>query len=95
MGEGVLARVDREFLARRIHLAWKTTRFPGSDHVLLDFVHARDWPGRNQPVSAPTKLTDLQREGLWLAFSSVAVLILFVALLSMAFDFGTLRVSVP
>ncbi len=36
-----------------------------------------------------TKLTDLQRESLWLAFSSFAVLILFVALLSMAFDFGS------
>ena len=35
-----------------------------------------------------TKLNDLQREGLWLAFSSVAVLVLFVALLSMVFDFG-------
>jgi hypothetical protein len=35
-----------------------------------------------------TKLTDLQRESLWLAFSSFAVLVLFVALLSMAFDFG-------
>ena len=35
-----------------------------------------------------TKLTDLQRESLWLAFSSFAVLVLFVVLLSMAFDFG-------
>ena len=35
-----------------------------------------------------TKLTDFQREALWLAFSSFAVLVLFVALLSMAFDFG-------
>jgi hypothetical protein len=35
-----------------------------------------------------TKLTNLQREALWLAFSSFAVLVLLVALLSMAFDFG-------
>jgi hypothetical protein len=35
-----------------------------------------------------TKLTGFQREALWLAFSSFAVLVLFVALLSMAFDFG-------
>jgi hypothetical protein len=35
-----------------------------------------------------TKLTDFQRESLWLAFSSFAVLVLFVAILSMAFDFG-------
>jgi hypothetical protein len=35
-----------------------------------------------------TKLTDFQREALWLAFSSFAVLVLLVALLSMAFDFG-------
>jgi hypothetical protein len=35
-----------------------------------------------------TKLTASQRESLWLAFSSFAVLVLFVALLSMAFDFG-------
>lgn len=35
-----------------------------------------------------TKLTDFQREALWLAFSSFAVLFLFVVLLSMAFDFG-------
>ena len=35
-----------------------------------------------------TKLTDFQRESLWLAFSSVAVLVLFVMILSMAFDFG-------
>ena len=35
-----------------------------------------------------TKLTEIQREALWLAFSSFAVLVLFVALLSMAFDFG-------
>jgi hypothetical protein len=35
-----------------------------------------------------TKLTDFQRRALWLAFSSFAVLVLSVALLSMAFDFG-------
>ena len=35
-----------------------------------------------------TKLNDFQRESLWLAFSSFAVLVFFVALLSMAFDFG-------
>jgi hypothetical protein len=35
-----------------------------------------------------TKLTDFQRDALWLAFSSVAVLVFVVALLSMAFDFG-------
>jgi hypothetical protein len=35
-----------------------------------------------------TKLTDFQRESLWLAFSSFAVLVVFVALLSIAFDFG-------
>jgi Predicted membrane protein (DUF2142) len=35
-----------------------------------------------------TKLTDFQRGALWLAFSSFAVLVLSVALLSMAFDFG-------
>jgi len=35
-----------------------------------------------------TKLTAFQRESLWLAFSSFAVLVLSVALLSMAFDFG-------
>jgi len=34
------------------------------------------------------KLTDSQREALWLAFSSFAVLVFVVALLSMAFDFG-------
>jgi hypothetical protein len=34
------------------------------------------------------KLTDFQREALWIAFSSFAILVLFVALLSMAFDFG-------
>jgi hypothetical protein len=34
------------------------------------------------------KLTGFQREALWLAFSSFAALVLFVALLSMAFDFG-------
>jgi Predicted membrane protein (DUF2142) len=35
-----------------------------------------------------TKLNDFQRESLWLAFSTFAVLVLFVVLLSMAFDFG-------
>jgi hypothetical protein len=35
-----------------------------------------------------TKLTDFQRQALWLAFTSFAVLVLLVALLSMAFDFG-------
>jgi hypothetical protein len=35
-----------------------------------------------------TNLTAFQRESLWLAFSSFAVLVLFVALLSVAFDFG-------
>jgi predicted membrane protein DUF2142 len=35
-----------------------------------------------------TKLTGFQREALWLAFSSFAVLALSVAFLSMAFDFG-------
>jgi hypothetical protein len=35
-----------------------------------------------------TKLTDFQRRALWLAFSSFAVLVLSVALLSVAFDFG-------
>jgi Predicted membrane protein (DUF2142) len=35
-----------------------------------------------------TKLTAFQRESLWLAFSSFAVLVLFVAILSIAFDFG-------
>jgi hypothetical protein len=35
-----------------------------------------------------TKLTGFERQSLWLAFSSVAVLVLFLALLSMAFDFG-------
>jgi hypothetical protein len=35
-----------------------------------------------------TKLTVIEREGLWLALSSLAVLVLFVALLSMEFDFG-------
>jgi hypothetical protein len=35
-----------------------------------------------------TKLTDFQRGALWLAFSSFAVLILSVVLLSIAFDFG-------
>jgi hypothetical protein len=35
-----------------------------------------------------TKLTAFQRETLWLAFSSFAVLVLFVAMLSIAFDFG-------
>src|SRR5204862_7165545 len=35
-----------------------------------------------------TKLTAFQRESLWLTFSSFAVLVLFVAILSMAFDFG-------
>ena len=35
-----------------------------------------------------TKLTNFQRKALWLAFSSFAVLVLLVALLSMAFDFG-------
>jgi hypothetical protein len=34
------------------------------------------------------KLTGFQRQALWLAFSSFAVLVLFVALISMAFDFG-------
>jgi hypothetical protein len=34
------------------------------------------------------KLNDFQRESLWLAFSTFAVLVFFVALLSMAFDFG-------
>jgi hypothetical protein len=38
--------------------------------------------------SRSTKLTEFQRESLWLAFSSFAVLVSFVALLSMAFDFG-------
>ena len=35
-----------------------------------------------------TKLNAFQRESLWLAFSSFAVLVLFVACLSIAFDFG-------
>jgi hypothetical protein len=35
-----------------------------------------------------TKLNEFQRESLWLAFSSFAVLVVFVALLSIAFDFG-------
>lgn len=35
-----------------------------------------------------TKLTDFQRQALWLAVSSFTVLVLLVALLSMAFDFG-------
>lgn len=35
-----------------------------------------------------TKLTEFQRESLWLAFSTFAVLVVFVALLSIAFDFG-------
>lgn len=35
-----------------------------------------------------TKLSDFQRESLWLAFLSFAVMVLFVALLSIAFDFG-------
>jgi Predicted membrane protein (DUF2142) len=35
-----------------------------------------------------TKLTGFQRQALWLAFWSFAVLVLSVALLSMAFDFG-------
>jgi hypothetical protein len=35
-----------------------------------------------------TKLNPFQRESLWLAFSSFAVLILFVTILSIAFDFG-------
>ncbi|PWT78965.1 MAG: hypothetical protein C5B58_14505 [Acidobacteria bacterium] len=35
-----------------------------------------------------TKLADFQRGALWLAFSSFAVLVLSVVLLSMAFDFG-------
>jgi len=35
-----------------------------------------------------TKLTDFQRQVLWLAFTSFAALVLLVALLSMAFDFG-------
>jgi hypothetical protein len=35
-----------------------------------------------------TKLSAFQRESLWLAFLTFAVLVFFVALLSMAFDFG-------
>ena len=35
-----------------------------------------------------TKLTTFQRDSLWLAFSSFAVLVLFVVVLSVAFDFG-------
>jgi hypothetical protein len=35
-----------------------------------------------------TKLTDFQRQALWLAFSSFAVLVVLVAVLSVAFDFG-------
>ena len=35
-----------------------------------------------------TKLTAFQRESLWLAFLTFAVLVFFVAILSMAFDFG-------
>lgn len=35
-----------------------------------------------------TKLSAFQRESLWLAFSSFAVLVLFVAILSIAVDFG-------
>src|SRR5207302_10828695 len=35
-----------------------------------------------------TKLTASQRDSLWLAFSSFAVLVLFVVVLSVAFDFG-------
>ena len=35
-----------------------------------------------------TKLTTFQRESLWLAFSSFAAVVLFVAVLSVAFDFG-------
>jgi hypothetical protein len=36
----------------------------------------------------PAKLTGLQRQSLWLALSSFVVLILFVAVLSVTFDFG-------
>jgi hypothetical protein len=35
-----------------------------------------------------TKLTEFQRESLWLAAASFAALVLFVAVLSIAFDFG-------
>src|SRR5436305_1641886 len=35
-----------------------------------------------------TKLNTFQRDSLWLAFSSFAVLVLFVVVLSVAFDFG-------
>lgn len=38
--------------------------------------------------SRSSKLTSFQRESLWLAFSSFAVLVLFVAIISVAFDFG-------
>jgi predicted membrane protein DUF2142 len=39
--------------------------------------------------SRSSKLTSFQRESLWLAFSSFAVLVLFLAFLSVAFDFGS------
>jgi Predicted membrane protein (DUF2142) len=39
-------------------------------------------------ISRRTKLTPFQRQSLWLALSSFAVLVLFLAVLSIAFDFG-------
>ncbi len=37
----------------------------------------------------PRKLTVFQRQGLWLAWASFVVLVMFLAVLSIAFDFGT------
>ena len=51
-GEGVLAGINGEFLAGRIHLARQTTRFPNGRRILLDLLHARDRRGRDQSVSA-------------------------------------------
>ena len=62
---GVLAAVDCQLLARRIHLAWSTAGVPAERRVLLDFFHARNllhgnWSDlvvrRIDPVSAAESL---------------------------------------
>ena len=48
----VLVRINSQFLAGRIYLAWQTTHFPSDRCILRDLFHARDRLGRNQSVSA-------------------------------------------